>query len=102
MEPLLGKLKFTNNTPYHISYKKGPKIPKGFTFEVEDELILGEIEIWYGGKWSHKSNIQVEDNSIVYKQFIPPQQESLSGLAVGLTTSSKSDSVFDKLFKKIF
>jgi hypothetical protein len=51
MEPLLGKLKFTNNTPYHISYKKGPKIPKGFTFEIEDELILSEIEIWYGGKW---------------------------------------------------
>ena len=96
VEVAFEKIKFTNKTPYYISYKKGPKMPKGFSFEVNGELILNEIDVWYGGKWRHKSNIQVEGNTIVFKQFVPSQQENLTGLVSGLTTS-----VVEKLFKKL-
>ena len=102
MEPLLEKIKITNNTPYHISYKKSPKIPKGFSFDIEGDVNLNEIEVWYGGKWTTRPEVRIESNTVVFKKIVSNEQEELSGFNLGLSTSFKGDSSIAKLFKKIF
>ena len=97
-------MKIINKTPYYIRHQKGPKIQKGFSFEIEgDDVKLNEIEVWYGGKWTTRPEVRVESNIVVFKKIVLNDQEELTGFNIGLSTSFKNNSRrAGKLFKKIF
>ena len=93
-------MKIINKTPYYIRYQKGPKIQKGFSFEVEGDVNINQIEVWYGEKWTNRPEIDIETkNTIVFKKIIyNEQREELPGI----NSLLKSNSIVGNIFKKIF
>ena len=59
---------FMNETPYFIRYNTGLKIAPHHTFTINDEhLDIHQIQVWYGRKWTFKSEICLIENEIIFK-----------------------------------
>lgn len=92
---------FINHTPYHISYKKGPSIPKGNSFEVDGEFCILDVHVWYGNKWQYRIELAVESNTIVFRKILPGESEKLSHFSMATAAAStRSPSYIGNLFKR--
>ena len=59
---------FINKTPYFIRYNKSLKIEPQNTFNINDEILdICKIQVWYGKKWTMKSEIFLIENEILFK-----------------------------------